>query len=85
MSYSNNKFRTPSINLAAFLLAQDYELLGKEINPNEIRRVVFVLRDKPDRARLCNYFLTGRGGQVDIHRLLDAQKRLKNLVHETLV
>ncbi len=82
MQHSDNTFRTLSINLAAYLLAQDFELLYKEPDIENPRRFFFVFRNRKNSKKLSTAFLTGRGGTVDVHKLLEAQKQLKQLLFD---
>ena len=83
MKYPDTIFQTSSLNLASYLLVNSFELLGKEPDLIDIRRVLFVFQDRQDRESLATSFLTGHGGNVNVHRFLEAQKQLKNLLKET--
>jgi len=82
-SAEDQRFRTTSLHLASYLLARDLELLGREPVEDRPGTYVFVFRDRADRLEAANAFLTGKGGPVDVHLFLEAQRRLKNLVHES--
>ncbi len=81
MSYPKSVFKTASINLAAYLLVHGLELVGKEALPEDGGRFVFILTDKRVRESLCKRFFLVRGGKVDVHKFLEAQKVLKNLLY----
>lgn len=77
-------FKTTSLHLAAYLLARGLDLLGIEPAEERPGMYAFVFRDREDRPETVNAFLTGKGGLVDVHQFLEAQRRLRNLVHEPL-
>ena len=82
---TNHLRKSTSINLCAFLDTNGCELLGKEPADDGIGRYTFVFRDSPHCQKLVTDFLTGRGGMVDVHQFLEAQKRLKALLFEQAV
>ena len=77
-----NIFKTTSLNLATYLLVKNFDLLGKENVEGKIKRYAFVFHKNDQCQKIATNFITGRGGTVDVHRFLDAQKRLKTLLFE---
>lgn len=75
-------YRTSSLHLASFLLSQGRKLLRIEPVDGEPARFAFVFERTAAVEALALAFLAGHPKQVDIHSFLEAQKRLKNLVHE---
>lgn len=67
------------------MITKGFTLLGKQTAFESNNKVSFVFEKRPGLEEAAEKFLSGRGGKVEVNSLLEAQKRLKNLLFENSV